>query len=43
MPMSRKDGNTSNNFGLYENEKFTLKEKNIKEDHKDMVGKSLDT
>lgn len=43
MPISGKNGYISNNFGSYENEKFTLEVQNIKRDYRNLVGKSSDT
>lgn len=37
------DDNTSENVGFYEDEKSTLEEQDIEEDHRNLVGKSSDT
>ena len=41
--MPGKDDNASDNFGLYEDEKSILEVQDIEGDHRDLVGKSLDT
>ena len=43
MPMPKKDDNSSDNFGLYEDEKSTPEAQDIERDHKDLVGESSDT
>lgn len=42
MSMLKKYDNALYNFGLYVDEKFKLKEQNIKKDHRNLVDKSLD-
>ena len=42
MPILREDDNTSDNFGLYEDEKSTLEVQDIERDYRDSVGKSSD-
>lgn len=41
--MAKENVNISENFWLYKDEKSTLEKQNIKKNHKDLVGKSLDT
>ena len=43
IPISEKDHNALKNFGLYEDEKSTLKEQDIKGDYINLVSKSSDT
>ncbi len=38
-----KDDNTSENFGPHEDEESKLEEQDIEEDHRNLLGKSLDT
>lgn len=40
--MSKKDDNMLNNFEYYEKKKYVLEKQNIKKDHINFVGKSLD-
>lgn len=42
MPIPKKNDDISENFGSYEDEKSKLEEQDIKGDHKNSVGKSLD-
>lgn len=42
MSILREDDNVSENFGSYEEEKSLLKKQVIKEDHRNLVGKSSD-
>lgn len=41
-PIPKKNDDISKNLGFYMNEEFTLKEQEIKRDHKNLVDKSLD-
>ncbi len=41
-PIPGKDDNTSGNFGLYEDEKSTLEEQDIKADYRNLVSESSD-
>lgn len=43
ISMLEKDDNASKNFVSYQNEKFILKEKNIDEDDRNLINKSLNT
>lgn len=43
MLLLGEDNNISEDFGLYEDEKFILKEQNIEKDHENLVDKSLNT
>lgn len=42
MLISRENDNTVEYLGLHKNEKYILDEQDIKEDYRDLVGKSLD-
>ena len=42
MLIPRKDDNASENFGLYKDKESILEEQDIKKDHTNLVGKSLD-
>ncbi len=42
-PIPRENDNASGNFGPHEDEESTLKEQDIEEDHRNLVGKSSDT
>lgn len=42
MPISEEYENISKNFELYKDEKFILEKQNIKKEHKNSIGKSLD-
>lgn len=41
--MLRENNNVSNNFAPHKNKKFKPKKKDIREHHRDLVNKSLDT
>lgn len=41
--MLREDDNVLENFEPHEDEKFILEEQDIEGDHRDLIGKSLDT
>ncbi len=43
MPILGEDKNTSDNFGLYEDEESIIEEQDIKGDHINLVGESSDT
>ncbi len=43
MPIPGEDENTSDNFGLYEDEESILEEQDIEGDHRNSVGESSDT
>ncbi len=43
MPIPGEDDNTSDNFGLYEDEEFILEEQDIESDYRNLVGESSDT
>lgn len=43
MPILGQEDNISDDFGLHKNLKSTLKEQDIEENHRNLVGKSLDT
>ncbi len=42
MPILKKDDNISENFEFYKDENFILKEQDITEDYRNLVGKRLD-
>lgn len=41
MVISKKDDNALVNYGLYKNEKLTLKEQKIEKDYRDLIDKIL--
>lgn len=43
MPIPGENNNTSENFEPYENKESLLENQDIEGDHRDFVGKSLDT
>lgn len=43
MPISKEDNNTLENFESYKDKKSILEEQDIEGDHRDLIGKSLNT